>query len=134
MSLTPRGRCTTAIIEMLQHPYDGEHGDVFNCDALMGSTEQCIFAPLRVQFDEDEKTGTVTSQAFGAMPSADVQGVDAFQRRPRGAPTPLQHAKSFRWRDGELLSDRTEDAPGPASNANGDTSASSMREVVEMTV
>ena len=41
--------CTTAIIQLLQNPYEGEHGDVFNVDSLLGSTEQCIFATLRAR-------------------------------------------------------------------------------------
>jgi len=47
--------CTSTIIKLLQQPYHrdhvDDHGDVFNVDALMGSTEQCIFASLRSRFD-----------------------------------------------------------------------------------
>lgn len=70
--------CTSEIIQMLQNPYTGEHGDVFNVDALMASTEQCIFASLRARFDQVGNFGTeppttaavaTTATASSSLPS-----------------------------------------------------------------
>ena len=108
--------CTTAIIQMLQNPYAGEHGDVYNCDALMGSTEQACFSLLRARFDEDEKRETLTRAAKDTPP----------QREPIrriGIKAALKTAKTFKWANGELLSDRS--SPSPEKD-DDDASATAM--------
>ena len=40
-----------SVIRILNEPY-GSRRDNYNVDALMGSTEQCMFASLRSRFDQ----------------------------------------------------------------------------------
>lgn len=70
--------CTTAIIQMLQNPFVGEHGDVFNVDSLMASTEQCVFACLRSRFDQRG-----SADATSGMGGADEQCVPPNRLQPR---------------------------------------------------
>ena len=63
----------------------------------MGSTEQCIFASLRSRFDRDEQGGGIAAPSSPQVATKD---------KVASLPLPLRRDRTFKWLNGQLLSDR----------------------------
>ena len=81
---------------MLDDPFvwskhQGDRADTYNLDALMSSTEQCIFTSLRISFD----AAAMETEEGVANAGDDMQSSEASPTRSRVQATPLTSQVSF---------------------------------------